>query len=526
MAIDLKSFEKRIKLRNTTPDAFEGIIALHAICFPKMPNWTKEQLQSQFEIFPEGQFVIEHNGEIIASSSSLIVDFSEYSDWHDWKEISENGYIRNHDPEGDTLYGIEVMIHPGYRNMKLARRLYDVRKELVVEKNLYRIIIGGRIPGYGACADELTAREYVEAVADKRRYDPVLTAQLANGFKLMRLIPSYLPDDDESRGYATFLEWVNLDYVEGRRKHFVQTSTVRISVVQYELRTVKSFDEFAKQCRFFVDASSDYKSDFVVFGELITAQLFSLIDSQNPAEAARRLAEFTPQYLELFTNLAVQHDVNIIGGSQLLVEDEDLYNVAYLFRRDGTLERQAKVHITPSERRWWGVKPGNLVSVFNTDCGKIAVLVGYDVQFPEVVRIAVERGALILFVPFNTDSLEDYLRMRLCAQARCIENHVYTVIAGCVGNMPLVGQGDVHYGQSAIFTPVDFTFSRDGIAAETMPNIETVITHDVDTELLTRHRHQGTVQNWNDRRLDVYRVEYQGRSLEGESAAPIPRRAD
>ncbi len=100
------------------------------------------------------------------------MDFSEYSDWHNWKEISDNGYIRNHDPEGDTLYGMEIMVHPDYRGMKLARRLYDARKELVAENNLYRIIIGGRIPGYGEHANEMTAREYVEAVVEKTSLRP------------------------------------------------------------------------------------------------------------------------------------------------------------------------------------------------------------------------------------------------------------------------------------------------------------------------------------------------------------------
>jgi len=137
------------------------------------------------------------------------------------------------------------------------------------------------------------------------------------------------------------------------------------------------------------------------------------------------------------------------------------------------------------------------------------------------VRIAVDNGAQILFVPFNTDSRDDYLRVRLCGQARCIENHVYVAMAGCVGNMPLVGEGDVHYGQSAILTPCDFAFSRDGVAAESMPNIETVVTHDVDTELLTRHRLSGTTQNWNDRRLDLYRVQYRP---EDERAAASPRK--
>ena len=512
----LKSFEKQLILRPITPADFDALIKLHALCFGDMENWRREQLESQHAIFPEGQVCIEYDGEVIASSLSLIVDFSNYSEWQNWKEISDNGFIRNHDPGGDTLYGIEMMVHPGYRGMKLARRLYDFRKEMVVERNLYRIIIGGRIPGYGAHADTMTSRQYVDAVMEKRLYDYVLTAQLSNGFKLMRLIPDYLPDDEDSRGFATFLEWINLDYVGDRKKRVLSVSTVRICVVQYELRTIRDFGDFAKQCEFFVDVASDYKSDFVVFGELVTAQLFTLIAPDRPAASARKLAEMTPQYLELFSDLAIRYDVNIIGGSQLLVRDGDLYNVAYLFRRDGTLESQYKLHITPSERKWWGVQAGDEVRVFETDRGTIAIFVGYDIQFPEIVRIAVEKGAQILFVPFNTDSRDDYLRVRLCAQARCVENHVYAAMAGCVGNMPLVGEGDVHYGQSAILTPCDMPFSRDGVAAESMPNIETVVTHDVDTELLSRHRATGTVQNWNDRRLDLYRISYTPTGRDGE----------
>jgi predicted amidohydrolase len=101
-----------------------------------------------------------------------------------------------------------------------------------------------------------------------------------------------------------------------------------------------------------------------------------------------------------------------------------------------------------------------------------------------------------------------YLRVRLCAQARCIENHLYVVIAGCTGNLPFVENADIHYAQSGIFTPADIAFARDGIAAECEPNIETIVMHDVDLELLRRHRYTGATQNWNDRRRDLYEVRF------------------
>lgn len=182
-------------------------------CFPGMQPWAREQIESQLQHFPEGQIVVEIDGQIVASASCLIVDFEDHDDWHDWKSISDSGYIRNHNPNGDTMYGIEIMVDPEYRGLRLARRLYNERKRICRERNLRRIIIGGRIPGYGAHADEMSAREYVENVMSRNFYDPVLTAQLSNGFQLKRLIPDYFPGDVDSRGYATFLEWTNLDYV-------------------------------------------------------------------------------------------------------------------------------------------------------------------------------------------------------------------------------------------------------------------------------------------------------------------------
>ena len=512
--IDLETIGKRIAVRRLRKSDYDAVRRLQLKCFPGMSTWTREQFESQLRHFPEGQICIEYQRKIVASSSSLIVDSKRYTDWHNWREIADSGFIRNHDPKGETMYGIEIMVDPAMRGMKLARRLYEARKALARELNLLRIMIGGRIPGYGKVAEQMSAREYVEKVMQKSIVDPVLTPQLANGFVLKRLIPKYLPADSESRGYATFLEWTNLDYVGDADERPI--APVRLCVVQYEMRPIASFDDFATQCRFFVDCASDYKADFVVFPELHTTQLMSCMKPHRPGLAARKLAGFTSKYLELFRDMAIKFNVNIIGGSQFTIEDDRLYNVSYLFRRDGTLDKQYKIHATPSERHWWGVASGDEVRVFDTDRGKVAILICYDVQFPELVRIAAGKGAQILFVPYNTDERSGYLRVRYCAQARAIENQIYVAIAGCTGNLPFVENADIHYAQSAIFSPSDFVFNRDGIATECTPNIETVLVHDVDIGLLRKHRATGSVLNWNDRRTDLYRVRYRDGDGEAE----------
>lgn len=508
--IDLKEYEWKTVLRPLTMDDFDALIEMQLLCFPGMQPWEREQIESQIAVFPKGQLCIEIDGKLAASSSSLILDYDPGLAWHDWKQVADNGFIRNHNSRGDTLYGIEMMVHPEFRGMKLSRRLYDARKELCREMNLERIIIAGRIPGYGQHAEKMSAREYVDDVVDKTLYDPVLTAQLANGFALQGLIADYFPTDEASRGYATFLEWRNLDYRRGAKRRYAHTTEpIRIAVVQYQMRTISEFAEFAQQCEFFIDTASEYKSDFVVFPELHTTQLLSFMKQTRPGMAARELAEFTPQYLDLYTEMAVKYDINVIGGSHFVIEDGYLYNIAYLFRRDGTLGAQEKIHITPSERKWWGVTPGRKVHTFDTDCGRIAILICYDIEFPELVRIAAQKGAQIIFVPFNTDTRQGYLRVRNCAMARCVENHVYVAVSGCTGNLPFVENSDLHYAQSAIFTPADAEFARDAVAAECNANIETMIIEDVDVEQLRRHKERGSVQNWNDRRRDLYKVVYQ-----------------
>ncbi|MBS1538825.1 MAG: bifunctional GNAT family N-acetyltransferase/carbon-nitrogen hydrolase family protein [Bacteroidetes bacterium] len=506
---------KKIKVRKIQFQDYEQIVHLQLLCFPTMKPWNQEQFKNLTKIFPEGQICIEYNGEIIASSCSLVIDSSKYSESSSWKELTDNGYIKNHDETGDTLYGMEMMVHPEYRNMKLARRLYEARKKLAVKINVNKIAIGGRLPNYNTHQNKMNVYDYVMAVTDKKIFDPVLTTQLANGFSLKKVLPDYLPNDKESCGYATYLEWTNFQYRDANER--VSSRYVRVAAVQYQMRTVENFEEFASQCEYFVDVASDYRSDFVLFPELITMQLLSFMPTEQPAASARRLSDFTEKYLEFFNNLAIKYNINIIGGSHLHVENENLYNISYLFRRDGSIDKQYKIQITPHEKKWWGVKGGDKIEVFDTDCGKVAIAICYDVQFPELVRIAAAKGAEILFVPYNTDERRGYLRVRYCSQARAIENQMYVVITGCVGNLPKVQNLDIHFSQSAIFTPSDVEFSREGIATEATPNTEMVIYQDLDLRLLKRNREYGTVQHWKDIRNDLFEIIQKNHSAETKS---------
>lgn len=508
MKVDLKDFERKLTTRALKPEDYPRVVEIQTSCFPNMKPWAENQFLRMLEVFPEGQICCEVEGEIVGSCSSLIVDYDLFSDWHDWQTISSNGNLDHHNPNGDMLYGIEIMVHPDYRGMRLARRLYEERKKLVFDHNLKGIVIGGRIPGYKAQQSEMSPYEYVQMVQDKKLYDPVLTVQLANGFELKRLLEEYLPTDEDSAGWATHMEWINLDFRPFKKRTIRPVQMVRIASVQYMMRAIDSFEEMEQQVDFFVSTASDYHSDFVLFPELFTTQLLSFIQAKRPSEGARKMAEYTPRYVEMFTAMAIRYNINIIGGSQFMIDKGKLYNVAFLFRRDGSIEEQYKIHVTPAEWKWWGVYGGSKINVFDTDSGRVAITICYDIEFPEMIRVAAKKGAQIIFCPFNTDERNGYLRVRTCAMARCIENHVYTVISGCTGNLPKAEVADIHYAQSGIFTPSDICFSRDGVAAESTPNVENLIMQDLDLEQLRRHRYTGTTKNWLDRRKDIYSVTY------------------
>ncbi|MCI5707663.1 MAG: bifunctional GNAT family N-acetyltransferase/carbon-nitrogen hydrolase family protein [Odoribacter sp.] len=469
--------------------------------------WTHQQIKKLIQIFPEGQIVTVVNNKIVGCALSIIVDYDLVKGDHTYAKVTGNETFSTHNPKGNILYGIEVFIHPDYRGLRLARRMYEYRKELCEKLNLKAIMFGGRIPNYYKYSDKMQPKEYIEKVRSRDIYDPVLTFQLSNDFHVRRVMKNYLPNDEESRHCATLLQWDNIYYQPPTENIVDKKTTVRVGIVQWQMRPYKTLDDVFEQVEFFVDAVSDYKSDFILFPEYFNAPLMSEFNHLGEAQSIRALAQYTEQIRERFINLAISYNINIITGSMpLLLEDGTLYNVGYLVRRDGTFEQYEKIHVTPDEIKSWGLSGGHLVQTFDTDCAKIGVLICYDVEFPELSRIMAEQGMQILFVPFLTDTQNAYSRVRVCAQARAIENECFVVIAGSVGNLPRVHNMDIQYAQSGVFTPCDFAFPTDGRRAEATPNTEMILVSDVDLDLLNELHTYGSVHNLLDRRHDLYEL--------------------
>ena len=510
--------DAEIHLRPAQVEDIPKLMELDKLSFPMMTEenivWSERQLRNHMRLFPAGQIVALINGEIAGAVSSLIVRMGDdpYRP-HTYAGITDGGYFHNHDPKGETLYGADVHTHPDMRGRGVGAALYEARRRLCRELNLRRILAGGRLSGYAEVADELSPEEYVQRVIDGDIRDSVLSFQLREGFVVRGILRNYI-SDPLSKNLASLVEWLNPDYVESE-----PSSKIRIAAVQYRVRKIENFEEFANQVEYFVETAADYQTDFVLFPEFFSVQLLSFIEPLSPLEGIRRLSEaFTEPFIELMSRMARKYGLYIIAGSHPLEEDGKLYNKCLIFDPRGRYVTQPKLHITPSEQRYWGISGGHELIVLPTPKAKIAVQICYDVEFPEATRYLADQGAEILFVPYCTDDRHGQLRVRYCAQARAIENQIFVATAGITGNLPSVPAMDIHYGQAAVFTPSDFEFARDGIQAIADSNVETLLVTDVDTADLYRSRSAGSVTPRLDRRTDLFELRVKLRNLDTDNA--------
>ncbi len=477
--------------------------------YPTMPHayWKESHIQTLLNKFPEGQVLVKVNGKIAGCALSIIVDSKTFEEQHNYREVTGNYSFNTHDDkEGDILYGIDVFVHPDFRGMRLGRRMYDYRKELCEKLNLKGILFGGRIPDYHKFASTISPKEYIRQVRLKKINDQVLNFQLSNDFRPVRVLKDYLEGDKASKEYAVLLRWDNIFYEKPNKKPTTIKKVVRLGLIQWQMRSYKDLDDLMQQVEYFVDAVAGYRCDFALFPEFFNAPLMAKYNHLSEPEAIRELAKFTDTIVQRFSELSISYNINIITGSMPIIDDNRLLNVGFLCKRDGSVERYEKIHVTPDESKVWGMQGGNQLKTFDTDCGKIGVLICYDCEFPELARLLAEEGMDILFIPFLTDTQNGYSRVRHCSQARAIENECYVAIAGCVGNLPNVHNMDIQFAQSVVFTPCDFQFPTNGVKAEATQNTEMILIADVDIDLLTELNRFGSVRNLNDRRKDIFEL--------------------
>lgn len=271
---------------------------------------------------------------------------------------------------------------------------------------------------------------------------------------------------------------------------------LRIASAQYFIRPVTSYQQFEDQASALVSTAADYKVRLLVFPEYFTTQLLTLGDTSKPiTEQVRVLAKQEERFVEMFARLSRKYGMYIVAGSLPTRDegDERLFNESYIFGPSGNHGVQPKLHMTRWEREEWKMSAGRGLRIFETEMGRLAITICYDVEFPELAREAARQGCFMLVCPSCTDDRQGFLRVRYCAQARCIENTMFVVQSCTVGSLPQIPAVSLNYGQASILTPSDFPFARDGILAEGNINTEMLVIGELNLDTLIEARERGTV---------------------------------
>jgi predicted amidohydrolase/GNAT superfamily N-acetyltransferase len=500
-----------VKVRRWTKEDIPAIVECQNAAYPDYSEggmYDQRTYEMQFAAFPEGQFLAELDGQVVGYATSLIVQLDEGPHTYEYDELTGSGTFSTHTPGGDTLYGADIAVHPDFRGKGVAGKLYVARKQLMRKYNLRRMVAYGRLTGFPEYAGRLTAQEYVDKVMAGEISDSALSAHIKAGYQVLSVSMNIM-HDQSSLDYATLLQCENENYDRHKRRIAASplrrpASRARVCAGQYFMRQMSSWEEFEASVCFFVDVADEYHSHFLVLPEYFTAALLSVAPAHlGLQDTFLWVADQLPRYRALFTRLAQEYGLYIIAGTMPVKRHDGVYNVAHFFTPSGGVHTQDKLHVTPSERELWGVRPGSGLQVYETPFARVGILVCYDIEFPELSRLLALSGAEVIFVPFSTDERTAYDRVRFCAQARAIENSVYVVLAGNAGNLPRRSYL-LNYARSAIITPSDFGFPASATAAEADPNVETVVIAELDFSALSQHRRDGSVRPLSDRRIDLF----------------------
>ena len=195
-----------------TPADVCGAVELQKLAFPppfsENLHWDPEHLLRHIEIFPEGQWVAEMDGQIVGSCSNALISEKVWQAHASWSATTGGPFIWNHETKGSTLYGLDITVHPDTRRIGIGRAFYNNRYRIVVQRGLARYGTGCRMPDYrtyAECHAPTALSTYAAKVVAGEIVDRTLTPLLRYGLNYLGVIENYM-EDVESANAAALLE--------------------------------------------------------------------------------------------------------------------------------------------------------------------------------------------------------------------------------------------------------------------------------------------------------------------------------
>lgn len=199
------------RIRLVEPTDYEAIIEICRLVYPTERPYTVVELDDHRQVYPQGQFVAVRTDDDAVAGVHFTLRL-RMADFHlddSWDVLTDGGSFLDHRPDGPTLYGADIMVHPAHQHHGLGHALTDQARFLVQAENLWRMVGASRLPGYGKHRDAMSIEEYVAAVIGGTLIDPVLSVHMKDGWSVVRPIHGYLQHDEDSAGWAEVIQWIN-----------------------------------------------------------------------------------------------------------------------------------------------------------------------------------------------------------------------------------------------------------------------------------------------------------------------------
>jgi len=276
---------------------------------------------------------------------------------------------------------------------------------------------------------------------------------------------------------------------------------LKTATAQYTIGEPADFAAFAARVADRVAQAARADAQLVVLPEYLALEAAAGQPADVRADFARSLAALQAHhddYVALARELARRHSIYLVAGTFLLDVGGGRYrNRAYFTSPDGKVAFQDKLTLTGFERTAIIIEPGDALKVFDTEFGRVAIDVCYDIEFPLYARAQVEAGARVILVPSCTDTEAGANRVRVGCQARALENQVYVACAVTAGEAAWSPALDVNTGTATIYTPIDRGFPSDGILVRAQDGTDWAI-GELDLAALDAFKRDAQVANAND----------------------------
>ena len=279
---------------------------------------------------------------------------------------------------------------------------------------------------------------------------------------------------------------------------------MKVAAAAYPLDWFDDWSAYEAKITRWVKDAADNGATLLVFPEYAAMEL-STLDGADVAgdleQSLHAVSRRMPDVDALHLKLAAEFGVHILGASAPVFDGGTRpVNRATLYAPNGQKGFQDKQIMTMFERDPWDVTGGCPLKVFDTELGKIGILICYDSEFPLLGRALADVD--ILLVPSCTEALAGYWRVRIGAMARALENQCVSVMSSIVGPAEWSEAVDQNTGMGGIFGPPDTGFPATGVLAEGQLNEPGWTYADVDLEAIAHVRRDGIVRNrthWQER---------------------------